>query len=508
VRLGRLRGWLYGAQSYFSVSPLYAQKAKDTTAVLERKRGWAMSEKILYSEDAERFVLSAVLIAPAIIEELALKPSDFYRHDNATIYAAMLKLAADGEPLDYGAVKLALEKEGKLERAGGESYIMGLLNLAPNSLSAPYYAEIVKDYAKRRKALEITNKLATAAYDPKADLEAVAADTVNALNELAPQENQDARPRYTVRGYDFYIEPREPISYILDGLIAEQSVSLYYGKFGAKKTWALLDLAVCVASGKQWLGMDTQKCPVLIIDEESGERRLADRLQAILKGELVSEPVPIMSVSVAGFNFREKPDDIDALTALIAQTEAKLVVIDALTDVMLGGDENAVKDTQPVFTSLRRASELTGAAFIVIHHANKLGGYRGSSAIAGSIDNMVNITSEPESDIVSFKTEKVRDGEPINFAGRAVWTDGQFYMQPAEYGAKAILTKSQQYVLNYFRENGDATLKQLDDYSSDLYAFDTLKKAVQYLVNNHLLTRKDDGGKRVEATYGLPEAKG
>lgn len=87
-------------------------------------------------------------------------------------------------------------------------------------------------------------------------------------------------------------------------------------------------------------------------------------------------------VSLAQFNLLKNSDDADLLTRLVLELDAKLVIIDALADVMLGGDENAVKDTQPVFANLRFIAELTGAAFIVIHHANKLGGYRGSTAIA------------------------------------------------------------------------------------------------------------------------------
>ncbi len=67
----------------------------------------------------------------------------------------------------------------------------------------------------------------------------------------------------------------------------------------------------------------------------------------------------------------------------IRDVDAKLVIIDALADVMAGGDENSVKDTQPVFMQLRKIAEETGAAILVIHHVNKMGDYRGSTAIPG-----------------------------------------------------------------------------------------------------------------------------
>jgi len=314
------------------------------------------------------------------------------------------------------------------------------------------------------------------------------------------------RGRIVIRDAAYYLSERPPIEYIVERLIAESSVNVWFGQWGAKKTWAAIDLAVCVASGKQWLGMATEPCNVLIIDEESGDTRLANRIKDTMRGELgqlANASVPIKSVSLAQFNLLKRPDDADLLARLVLELDAKLIIIDALADVMLGGDENAVKDTQPVFANLRFIAELTGAAFIVIHHANKLGGYRGSSAIAGAIDTLLSVESKQDNSLITFKTEKMRDGEPLNFACEANWTDEGFYLTQSEITERAFLSKSQQYVLDFFTEKGDAKFADLLNFTGDLYAENTLRKAVQYLINEKLLERKDDGGQRVEAIYGI-----
>jgi RecA-family ATPase len=314
------------------------------------------------------------------------------------------------------------------------------------------------------------------------------------------------RGRIVIRDAAYYLSERPPIEYIVERLIAESSVNVWFGQWGAKKTWAAIDLAVCVASGKQWLGMATEPCNVLIIDEESGDTRLANRIKDTMRGELgqmANASVPIKSVSLAQFNLLKRPDDADLLARLVLEQDAKLIIIDALADVMLGGDENAVKDTQPVFANLRFIAELTGAAFIVIHHANKGGGYRGSSAIAGAIDTLLSVESKQDNSLITFKTEKMRDGEPLNFACEANWTDEGFYLTQSEITERAFLSKSQQYVLDFFTEKGDAKFADLLNFTGDLYAENTLRKAVQYLINEKLLERKDDGGQRVEAIYGI-----
>jgi len=315
------------------------------------------------------------------------------------------------------------------------------------------------------------------------------------------------RGRIVIRDAAYYLSERPPIEYIVERLIAESSVNVWFGQWGAKKTWAAIDLAVCVASGKQWLGMAVKPCNVLIIDEESGDTRLANRIKDTMRGELgqlANASVPIKSVSLAQFNLLKRPDDADLLARLVLELDAKLVIIDALADVMLGGDENAVKDTQPVFANLRFIAELTGAAFIVIHHANKLGGYRGSTAIAGAIDTLLSVESKQDNSLITFKTEKMRDGEPLHFACEANWTDEGFYLTQSEATEKAFLSKSQQYVLDFFTEKGDGEFSDLLDFTDkNIYTESALRKAVQYLTNEKLLKRKDSGGKGAKAIYGI-----
>jgi len=319
------------------------------------------------------------------------------------------------------------------------------------------------------------------------------------------------RGQIIIRDAKYYLSDRPPIEYLVDKFIAEKSLSVWFGQFGAKKTWAALDLAVCAAVGKPWLGMATKNCNVLIIDEESGDARLANRIRDTMRGELgqgANEDVPITSVSYAGFDLLKNLDDVFLLRELIMAMDAKLVIIDSLMQMMKGGDENAVNETAPVLANLRTIAERTGAAIIALHHANKMGGYRGSSAIAGSVDNLFRIESTQGEGLIKFKAEKMRDTEPFDFAGAACWDESGFYMVQSEDTERAFLSKSQRFALDFFTEHGDGTLNQLSDYAGELYANDTLKKAVQSLINEKLLERKDEGGRRVEATYGVKGANG
>lgn len=302
----------------------------------------------------------------------------------------------------------------------------------------------------------------------------------------------------------------EPLEFLVDGLITKGSVNLLVGEGGAKKTWALLDLAVCVATGAPWLDFTLHQTPVLIVDEESGERRLRRRLFEALNGHLVKEndAAPIAFTSLNMLDLKLAGDVLDLKNAITA-TGAGLVIIDALADIMPGADENSVKDVQPIFMKLRYLADTTGAAIFLIHHSNKQNGYRGSSAIKGAVDLMLMCESQPGERFINFNAEKARDIEPMKFTACATWQTetAQFYLTPTELEKKIHLNKGQRYVLRYLLEHGNSELTTVTN-SADICSPTTAKGAYYNLVELKWVKRTDEGGQGVKAEIDLtPEGR-
>jgi hypothetical protein len=319
-----------------------------------------------------------------------------------------------------------------------------------------------------------------------------------------PNQTPNERPRYVIRTAADALTPRPPIEFLIDGVLSKGSLNVWVGKFGSKKTQSIISAAVCTALGKPWLGFNTQQCVNLIIDEESGDDRLSRRLGMAIKGELGGPDTPVLYVSLAQFNLFKNPNDAILLQALIEETHAGAVWIDALADIMAGGDENSVKDTQPVFMQLRKIAETTKAAITVIHHTNKVGDYRGSSAIPGAIDTMILVDSETGSKFVNFKTLKNRDGEPLQFSGEANWSDDQFWMGTAENQAeKAHMSKSQAYVMRIL-EGGPMPLSNIMS-CADVCSSNAARQAVYSLSSAGKVYRTNPGerGQGTEAIYAI-----
>jgi hypothetical protein len=394
-----------------------------------------------HNVEAERAVIGAVFVDPELFDSLDLKAHDFFIHRHRWIWQAFTALHKRGDAIDFVTVPGELEKTSKLTELGGAPYLTALINDCPSSLNAETYARTVKDMSARRLILKEAGEQVQRAYNLK-----------------IPVLEESRFNRFNLRNSAFALEPQPPIDYIVDGLITNSSVNVFYGEPGSKKTYATLSLAVCVANGKNWLDFQTKKTPVLYVDEESGERRFSRRLGEAIRGELCDFSSSIHYVCLAGFKLSDLNDPV-LIQALIEETGARLIIFDALADLM-DGDENDKKDVQPVFNTLRKIAERTDSAILIIHHSNKQGGYRGSSAIKGSVDLMVQVSSENGSELINFQSEKNRDGDQARWAAEAIWTESEFYLKASDRRPNERRER-EKYVIRYLTEHGPSYIFDL-----------------------------------------------
>lgn len=314
------------------------------------------------------------------------------------------------------------------------------------------------------------------------------------------------KPRYTIKTAADALEPQPPIDFLLDKVISSNSVNIVYGEPGSGKSYALLSMAVCIANGLPWLGLNTKPTRCLIIDEESGDHRLSRRLGECLRGENAGTETPIDYISLAGFMF-DNPADAVELQTIIRSQESGLVIIDALADVM-AGDENSKQDVQPVFNHLRKITENTGAAIILIHHSNKSGGYRGSSAIKGAIECMIQCEKSEDDNILHFKSEKNRDGETHKWNAIATWQDDTFTLRRSNAEKAEFLPSGQEYVIRYLREHGPSSVNAIEG-AADTCTAKSANLAIYALARAKQIYRTNPtNNKRIQAIYALtPESE-
>jgi len=353
--------------------------------------------------------------------------------------------------------------------------------------------------ADRAQALQQT--LGSLGRDVQADLLAVAAVDPNDPPPAAP------RPRYVLRWAAEALQAVPPMEWLVDGLVPAVGTALLYGDPGSKKTWSALHMAVSVAMGADWLGRPVEQGPVLILDEESGEHRMRRRLAQVMRGLNAPADIPLAYVSLAGFKPAD-PSDLAEIDGIMAAVQPVLVVVDALADV-LAGNENSVEDTMPLMQALRRLAEDHHCLVLLIHHSNKAGGYRGSSAIPGAVDVSIQVTSKVNSPNVDFEIVKPRDGEPCNFAATAAWLDlpePTFTLEEtAPQAKKPHYSRSEEYVLRYLEEHGPSLLTDIANHA-DTCSDTAARFAVRSLADKRVIRRCDAGGPGAKAMYELVQA--
>jgi len=125
------------------------------------------------SVEAEQSVLGSVLIDRDAIVEVAefLRPEDFYRPANGSVYSAMLELFEKREPVDIVTVAEVLERNGQLESIGGRTYLSGLSNQTPTAVHAVQYARIVERKAVLRNLISAAGRIAGIGYEDPAEIQ-------------------------------------------------------------------------------------------------------------------------------------------------------------------------------------------------------------------------------------------------------------------------------------------------------------------------------------------------
>jgi hypothetical protein len=103
--------------------------------------------------DAERYVLHALLSGERIDLLASLSGEDFCDIRHRLILAQLHDLHRNHKPTDDHMVAAELLRLGKLEEAGGASYIVSIAEGIPNGLVVDRYFEIVKDKASRRRVI-------------------------------------------------------------------------------------------------------------------------------------------------------------------------------------------------------------------------------------------------------------------------------------------------------------------------------------------------------------------
>ena len=98
------------------------------------------------SIESENLVLGSCLLIEEAIDTAGriLQPNYFYNQAHVIIFAAMVNLTDNSDPVDVISLKNLLQTDGSLEKVGGLTYLTQLSDLIPTLASLEYHCERIK----------------------------------------------------------------------------------------------------------------------------------------------------------------------------------------------------------------------------------------------------------------------------------------------------------------------------------------------------------------------------
>lgn len=186
-----------------------------------------------------------------------------------------------------------------------------------------------------------------------------------------------------------------PPKFIVPALgLCNERVNILCGDSHAGKTQLAIDLSVAVDSGTHWLGLETQQGKVALLDYEMSTERCAAEAKRMLRGRgLTSANLDICGfddgpavIGASGWerDFEQLADAYD------------LVVLDSLTGLLPGEEQNGAERMGPPLMALGRIGKQHACCFVITHHNGKVrrtgaASGRGSTAIYAAADTWLSL---------------------------------------------------------------------------------------------------------------------
>ncbi len=170
-----------------------------------------------------------------------------------------------------------------------------------------------------------------------------------------------------------------PPSLLGGGIISAADMALMFGQAGIGKTWLAISLALAMASGKPWLGLETTGEPAAVgfLELELLGHAMQDRIRAL--GAAVPHSFnllvrPALRGAVDLVTDDGVPAHLPELREWIDKLKLKIVFIDALARAT----SCSQMDFSPLLLALDTLRADTGAALALVHHEGKAPRDRGA----------------------------------------------------------------------------------------------------------------------------------
>ena len=200
-----------------------------------------------------------------------------------------------------------------------------------------------------------------------------------------------------------------PPDWLIRDVLTVGSQAVLFGPTGSGKSFVALDMALSIATGQCWQGLDVRQGPVAYVVAEGGQS-VSKRVDAWIQHQGLA-PIDEMFFVLEPVQLKN-PAHIQALVGQISlrNKQPVLLVFDTLARCFVDGEENSAKDVGVLVHQAGLLQQETRASVLIVHHTGREGGHeRGSTALGGAADVMISQTIA--NGIITLRNTKQKDAE-------------------------------------------------------------------------------------------------
>jgi putative DNA primase/helicase len=222
-----------------------------------------------------------------------------------------------------------------------------------------------------------------------------AATPPDAAAPLPAPDHPTGAPAHRLRPLDLaelFALDIKPRGMVLEPIIPEKGLVMLYATRGTGKTHVALGVAYAVATGSTFLKWRAPRARrVLVVDGEMPASELRERLQWINGGATPTPrtlrilPVDMIERGIGTLACPEVQAELDPWLAGV-----ELLVLDNLSSLTAALRENDSDSWSPIQDWLLRLRR-RGISVLIVHHAGKTGGQRGTSRREDVLDTSISL---------------------------------------------------------------------------------------------------------------------
>ncbi|KAF2517585.1 MULTISPECIES: replicative DNA helicase [Flavobacterium] len=436
-------------ENFKNVNPVKVDK----TTIINLEKGKLPPQVI----DLEEAVLGAMMIDKKGVDDVIdiLQPDAFYKDAHKHIFEAILQLFTETQPIDLLTVSTQLKKNGKLDVAGGDFYLIQLTQKIASSAHIEFHSRIILQKFIQRSLIRISSEIIEESYDETTDvfdlldkaeskLYEVTQGNIKRSSETAQSLVLQAKKRIEEiagkEGLSGIATGFEKLDEVTSGwqpsdliiiaarpgmgktafvLSMARNVSIQFGHAVAVFSLEMASVQLITRLISSETGLSSEKLRTGKLEKHEWEQ-LSTKVKDLEKAPLFIDDTPSLSI----FDLRAK------CRRLASQHNIKLIIIDYLQLMTAGGNGkgggNREQEISTISRNLKALAKELNVPVIALSQLSRAVETRGSSKRPLLSDLRESGAIEQDADIVSFiyrpeyyKIEEWDDDEASPTTGQA-----------------------------------------------------------------------------------------